>query len=82
VLAPAVEEKSLLEPLAPGAPEVAAQALYAATHEWARTPDDVLRRRTTLALRGLGAAADSRVLQLLGAAAAVRDSGPPPPVHT
>jgi glycerol-3-phosphate dehydrogenase len=53
VLAPAAEDPSLLEPLAPGAPELAAQALYAATHEWARTPDDVLRRRTTLALRGL-----------------------------
>lgn len=66
VLAPAVEDGSLLEPLAPGALEVAAQALYAATHEWARTPDDVLRRRTTLALRGLGAGAEGRVLQLLG----------------
>jgi glycerol-3-phosphate dehydrogenase len=53
VLAPAAEDASLLEPLAPGAPELAAQGLYAATHEWARTPDDVLRRRTTLALRGL-----------------------------
>ena len=53
VLAPAADDPSLLEPLAAGAPELAAQALYAATHEWARTPDDVLRRRTTVALRGL-----------------------------
>jgi glycerol-3-phosphate dehydrogenase len=53
VLAPAADDPSLLAPLAPGAPELAAQALYAATHEWARTAEDVLRRRTTLALRGL-----------------------------
>jgi glycerol-3-phosphate dehydrogenase len=53
VLASAAEDQSLLEPLAPGAPELAAQAVYAATHEWARTPEDVLRRRTTVQLRGL-----------------------------
>jgi glycerol-3-phosphate dehydrogenase len=53
VLAPAAEDPSLLEPLAPGAPELAAQALYAAAYEWACKPDDVLRRRTTLTLRGL-----------------------------
>jgi glycerol-3-phosphate dehydrogenase len=32
---------------------VLAQVLYARDHEWAVTADDVLRRRTTLALRGL-----------------------------
>jgi glycerol-3-phosphate dehydrogenase len=53
VLAPAAEDPSLLEPVAPGAPELAAELLYAVTHEWARTAEDVLRRRTTLALRGL-----------------------------
>jgi glycerol-3-phosphate dehydrogenase len=53
VLAPAADDPSLLEPLAPGAPELAAQALYAARREWAVTPEDVLRRRTTLALRGV-----------------------------
>jgi glycerol-3-phosphate dehydrogenase len=53
VLAPAQEDPSLLEPLAPGAPEIAAQALYARTREWALTDEDVFRRRTTLALRGL-----------------------------
>lgn len=70
VLAPAAEDPSLLEPLDPGAPELAAQALYAATHEWARTPEDVLRRRTTLALRGLATpAAETRVRELLHRAA-------------
>jgi glycerol-3-phosphate dehydrogenase len=47
VLAAAAEDGSLLDPIASGAPELAAQARYAATHEWARTTDDVLRRRTT-----------------------------------
>lgn len=53
VLAPADDDPSLLERLHPEAPEIAAQALYARTHEWACTSEDVLRRRTTLALRGL-----------------------------
>ncbi len=52
VLAPAADDPTLLEPLAPGAPDIAAQALYARTHEWALTDEDVARRRTTLALRG------------------------------
>ena len=65
VLAPALEERSLLEPLAPGAPELAVQAVYAATHEWACTPDDVLRRRTTLALRGYDTPAERERVQAL-----------------
>jgi glycerol-3-phosphate dehydrogenase len=52
VLEPAADEPSLLEPIAPGAPDLAAQAVYGARYEWARTPEDFLRRRTTLALRG------------------------------
>ena len=53
VLEPAVTDPTLLEPLTSHAPDIAAQAVYAAEHEWARNPEDVLRRRTTLALRGL-----------------------------
>lgn len=53
VLAPAAQDPDLLLPLHPDGPDLAAQALYARTHEWARRPEDVLRRRTTLALRGL-----------------------------
>lgn len=41
-----------LEPLIDGAPDVIAQALYARDAEWAIDPEDVLRRRTTLAMRG------------------------------
>jgi glycerol-3-phosphate dehydrogenase len=47
VLAPASDDPALLEPLVPGRPDVRAQDLYARTHEWALTDDDVRRRRTT-----------------------------------
>jgi glycerol-3-phosphate dehydrogenase len=53
VLAPARDDPALLERLSPGGPDIAAQVRYAATHEWARTVDDVVRRRTTLFHRGL-----------------------------
>jgi glycerol-3-phosphate dehydrogenase len=53
VLEPAHEDPSLLERLHPAGPDIAAQARYAMTHEWARTVDDVLRRRTTCFYRGL-----------------------------
>jgi glycerol-3-phosphate dehydrogenase len=47
VLAPAADDPSLLEPLVAGGRDVRAQDLYARTHEWARSDEDVLRRRTT-----------------------------------
>jgi glycerol-3-phosphate dehydrogenase len=52
VLALAAREPGLLEPIHPEGPDVLAQAVYAAREEWACTPDDVLRRRTTVAYRG------------------------------
>jgi glycerol-3-phosphate dehydrogenase len=52
VLAPAVEDPSLLEPLVAGRPDLRAQELYARAHEWARSDEDVLRRRTTAWLAG------------------------------
>ena len=68
VLAPTLDDPSLLEPLSPGAPDIAAQALYAARSEWALGVEDVVRRRTTLALRGRGGeAVTARVEALLGA---------------
>jgi glycerol-3-phosphate dehydrogenase len=60
VVAPAVGDAELLEPLHANGPDIAAQALYAATNEWARNADDVIRRRTTLFYRGL---ADDRVVR-------------------
>jgi glycerol-3-phosphate dehydrogenase len=53
VLAPAAEDPTLLERIHPDGPDVLAQAVWAARREWAGTVDDVLRRRTTVALRGL-----------------------------
>lgn len=53
VVAPAVDDPSLLERIHPDGPDIVAQARFAAAHEWATTADDVLRRRTTVALRGL-----------------------------
>jgi glycerol-3-phosphate dehydrogenase len=67
VLEPALADPTLLEPLSPNAPDIAAQAVYAAEREWARSPEDILRRRTTLALRGLAdAELTRRVEQLIG----------------
>jgi glycerol-3-phosphate dehydrogenase len=65
VLAPAREDPALLEPLAPGAPEVAAQVPWARDREWALSADDVLARRTTLASLGRAEAARARVEELL-----------------
>jgi glycerol-3-phosphate dehydrogenase len=53
VLSLAADDPALLEPLHPDGPDIAAQALYASTDEWARTAEDVIRRRTTLFYRGL-----------------------------
>ncbi|MET9499704.1 glycerol-3-phosphate dehydrogenase/oxidase [Streptomyces sp. NPDC006552] len=47
------ENPELGERVHPDAPEIWAQVAYARDHEWAQTPDDVLRRRTTLTIRGL-----------------------------
>ncbi|MCT9093751.1 glycerol-3-phosphate dehydrogenase/oxidase [Streptomyces sp. ASQP_92] len=49
----AVEDPALAERVHPDAPEIWAQVAYARDHEWAETADDVLRRRTTLTIRGL-----------------------------
>jgi glycerol-3-phosphate dehydrogenase len=66
VLAPAVDDPTLLERLHPDGPDIAAQVQYAATHEWARDAEDVLRRRTTLFYRGLAdAGTTQRVEHLL-----------------
>jgi glycerol-3-phosphate dehydrogenase len=65
LLAPARDDPSLLAPLAPGAPEVAAQVRWAREREWALTADDVLKRRTTLAALGRADAARARVEELL-----------------
>lgn len=45
-------DPALASPIHPDGPDIWAQAVYARDHEWAATIDDVLRRRTTLTLRG------------------------------
>jgi glycerol-3-phosphate dehydrogenase len=60
VLAPAVDDASLLDPIVSGRPDLRAQDLYARAHEWARTDEDVLRRRTTAWLAGSPARPGSR----------------------
>ncbi|MFF3752688.1 FAD-dependent oxidoreductase [Streptomyces sp. NPDC002018] len=47
------ERPELGERIHPDAPEIWAQVVHARDHEWAETADDVLRRRTTLTIRGL-----------------------------
>jgi glycerol-3-phosphate dehydrogenase len=47
------ERPELAERIHPEAPEIWAQVVYARDHEWAETVEDVLRRRTTLMIRGL-----------------------------
>ncbi|MFI6286278.1 FAD-dependent oxidoreductase [Streptomyces sp. NPDC051018] len=47
------EDPALGARVHPDAPEIWAQVVYARDQEWAHTADDVLRRRTTLTIRGL-----------------------------
>ena len=55
----AARDPSLLERIHPEGPDIAAQAAFAAADEWATSVEDVLRRRTTVTLRGL---ADDRAV--------------------
>jgi len=63
VVSLATEQPALLERLHAGAPDIAAQVVFAAREEWATSVEDVVRRRTTLAARGL---ADSDVVARVG----------------
>jgi glycerol-3-phosphate dehydrogenase len=74
VLAPAGVDPDLLRPLHPDGPDLVAQALYARDVEWACRPEDVLRRRTTLALRGL---ADEDVVRRVEGLVKTRDGEAP-----
>jgi glycerol-3-phosphate dehydrogenase len=49
----AIRFPDALEKVHPGGPDVRAQVYHAAAEEWALTTDDVVRRRTTLGIRGL-----------------------------
>jgi glycerol-3-phosphate dehydrogenase len=59
-------DPELSERIHPDGPDVWAQVVYAASHEWACDADDVLRRRTTVEVRGLSTPAiRERVSKLL-----------------
>ncbi len=61
------KEPELARPVVTGSPLLAAEVVYAVDCELARTPEDVLRRRTPLALgRGRGLAELAAVIDLLG----------------
>ncbi len=65
-LATEVMAVGALEPLADGVIEVEAQVAYARDREWAMSAEDVLRRRTTLALTGRDSdAVRTRIEELL-----------------
>ncbi|MBW2476131.1 MAG: glycerol-3-phosphate dehydrogenase [Deltaproteobacteria bacterium] len=66
VLAITNKDPALARPVAEGVPLLECEVAYAAKYEMARTVDDVLRRRTSLALQpGHGAAARTQVATLL-----------------
>ena len=52
-------------PILEGSPEIAAEVMHARDHEWVRDADDFLRRRSTLAIRGVSERARPRVQELL-----------------
>lgn len=67
VLAPALDDPALLEPLHPAGPDIVAQAVYATRSEWAMTAEDIVRRRTTVSWRGLdGPGVRQRVARAVG----------------
>ena len=74
VLEPAARDPELLEPIVPGGPDILAQARYAVEVEAAVTADDILRRRTTVALRGYEAEGGERVARFLDHPASRTDS--------
>ena len=72
VLAYGAWEAGALERIHPEGPDLWAQAAYAIDVEWAATVDDVVRRRTTVSVRGL---ADAGVRARVAALLAARGAG-------
>ncbi|MGP3947306.1 glycerol-3-phosphate dehydrogenase/oxidase [Streptomyces sp. 7N604] len=67
LLALGVKDPGLLERVHPDGPDIWAQVAYAIDREWGYDVDDVLRRRTTLAVRGLDTPEiRKRVSELIG----------------
>ena len=53
VLGLVIRQPELADRIHPDGPDIWAQVSYGVTHEWACDVDDILRRRTTVAVRGL-----------------------------
>jgi glycerol-3-phosphate dehydrogenase len=62
-------DRALADPILPGLPDPRAEVVEAVEHEWAMTLEDVLRRRTQVALRDAhaGAGVADEVASLMGA---------------
>jgi glycerol-3-phosphate dehydrogenase len=77
VLALAAEDPALREPVAPGAPVVGAELVWAVRHEGALTEDDLLDRRTRIGLvpadRSAALATARQALQRVGSGAKVAE---------
>ena len=65
VLAPSRTDPGLIERIHPDGPDIWAQVPYARDQEWAATVQDVVRGRTTLALRGLDTAEVRAAVELM-----------------
>jgi len=64
------------EPVHPGGPDIWAQVHHAVRSEWATTVEDVVRRRTTLAVRGLATPeVRGRIAGVMGLQPSAVDSG-------
>ncbi|MCP2258595.1 glycerol-3-phosphate dehydrogenase [Streptoalloteichus tenebrarius] len=71
VVALAAADPALLERVHPDGPDIWAQVVHAIEHEWACDVEDVLRRRTTVSVRGLDTPeVRARVAELLVASGA------------
>jgi len=77
VMAQRRKHRNALERIHPGGPDVWAQVYHAVEREWATTLDDVIRRRTTVAVRGLASpAVRADVGRVLAAATRSCDRAP------
>jgi glycerol-3-phosphate dehydrogenase len=77
VMAQRRKHRDALERIHPGGPDVWAQVYHAVEREWATTVDDVIRRRTAVAVRGLGSpAVRADVGRVLASAARSCDRAP------
>jgi glycerol-3-phosphate dehydrogenase len=71
----ATQHPEALERVHPQGPDIWAQVYYAADEEWGMTVEDVIRRRTTLGVRGLATdKVQARISSILGASRAAPPS--------